>query len=287
MDQNQPVDQAGNDLQKAIDNINNPNPAGAFSEPVAAPSSVPEGDSGELGDPVGPFPMPETEPKVDVVTPGPEPIAPLDPISLPDLSVSGENPAEAKVVTKSSPFMQSDDNAADKPAAAPTPQDQNPTPNNEQNPVNPQPGEEHHDEPNNNPVPAGDNPAPDAANPAHADNNASGAPLNNDMDNTNTPDVNSDPFNSDPMGADLGNSAPTTGNPNAQQIKESALRDLVPILNHVNVDPSQKFKICRDIFEDLHDYSVLDQAYSAASEIQDEEQRADSLLYLIESIDSM
>ena len=72
MEQNQSVD---NDLQKAIDDITNTTSVDpVFSDPVAAPSSVPEGDTGELGEPVGPFP----EPKVEMVEPAPEPIAPLE-----------------------------------------------------------------------------------------------------------------------------------------------------------------------------------------------------------------
>ena len=47
MDQNQSVESVDNDdLQKAIDNItNNTNDDPVFSDPVAAPSSVPEGAS--------------------------------------------------------------------------------------------------------------------------------------------------------------------------------------------------------------------------------------------------
>ena len=51
--------------------------------------------------------------------------------------------------------------------------------------------------------------------------------------------------------------------------------------------PSQKFNICRNIFEDLHDYAILDQAYHAATEITNEAERAEALLYLVESIDKM
>ena len=83
MDQNQPINNqpasVDNDLQKAIDDIaNNTNVDPVFSDPVAAPSSVPEGDTGELGEAVGPFPEP---PKVEVPpapvsepTPAPVPI---------------------------------------------------------------------------------------------------------------------------------------------------------------------------------------------------------------------
>ena len=72
-----------NDLQKAIDDITNTtNIDPVFSDPVAAPSSVPEGDTGELGEPVGPFP----EPVVATVTPAPEPIAPLEAMDIPEFN---------------------------------------------------------------------------------------------------------------------------------------------------------------------------------------------------------
>ena len=202
MDQNQTVD---NDLQKAIDNITNTtNIDPVFSDPVAAPSSVPEGDTGELDEPVGPFP----EPKVEMVPPTPEPIAPFEPIDIPELNVPEEAPAPAPEPT---------------PVATPEP-------------VIPEPA----------PVTAPVAPEPVAA-------------------PSTTP----------------------AANLNTRQIKEAALRDLIPLLDHTNITPSQKFNICRNIFEDLRDYTVLEQAYRAASEIADETERAEALLYLVESIDKM
>ena len=203
MDQNQTVD---NDLQKAIDDITNTtNIDPVFSDPIAAPSSVPEGDTGELGEPVGPFP----EPKVEMVTPGPEPIAPFEPIDIPELSV----PAPAPVTPESIP--------APEPMATPEP-------------VTP--------------------PAPIAPEPV-----ASPTPT----------------------------FSVSSSNLNTRQVKEAALRDLIPLLDRLNMTPSQKFNICRNIFEDLRDYTVLEQAYRAASEIADATERAESLLYLVESIDKM
>ena len=202
MDQNQTVD---NDLQKAIDNITNTtNIDPVFSDPVAAPSSVPEGDTGELDEPVGPFP----EPKVEMVPPAPEPIAPFEPIDIPELNVPEEAPAPAPEPT---------------PVATPEPVIPEPTPVTA--PVAPEP----------------------VATPS---------------------------------------TTPAT-NLNTRQIKEAALRDLIPLLDHTNMTPSQKFNICRNIFEDLRDYTVLEQAYRAASEIADETERAEALLYLVESIDKM
>ncbi|MBR2754070.1 hypothetical protein IKD82_02845 [Candidatus Saccharibacteria bacterium] len=196
MDQNQTVD---NDLQKAIDDITNTtNIDPVFSDPVAAPSSVPEGDTGELGEPVGPFP----EPKLEMVTPAPEPIAPLDAMNVPELNT---------------------------PPLAPTPE-LPPT-----NTATPEP------------------PMPEPVLPE--------------------PPVSSIPAESSSL--------------NTSQIKTAALRDLTPLINKLTMSASQKFNLYRNIFEELKDYTVLDSAYQAARDISDETERAEALLYLIESIDKM
>ena len=187
MDQNQPVENQNvdNDLQKAIDNITNTtNVDPVFSDPVAAPSSVPEGDTGELDAPVGPFP----EPKVATVSAAPEPIAPLESMNIPEITNFASTPG------------------ATAPAAAPAP-------------------------------------APEPA----------------------------------PVPQTL-----STG-----EVKKAALRDLVPLLDKVNVSGVQKFNLYRDIFNELKDYTVLESAYNAAREIPDETERAEALLYLVESIDKM
>ena len=183
--ENQPVD---NELQKAIDNITNTtNVDPVFSDPVAAPSSIPEGDTGELGEPVGPFP----EPKIETPAPAPEPTAPIGDINIPDLNV----PAPEPTIPEPMPAL--------------TPE---PTPM-----VEPAPAE----------------------------------------------------------------------SLNMHQVKEAALRDLVPLIDHLNMSPSQKFGLYRNIFEDLKDYTVLSSAYNSAKEIPNETERAEALLYLVESIDKM
>lgn len=70
-----------------------------------------------------------------------------------------------------------------------------------------------------------------------------------------------------------------------KEIKDSAIRDLLPLLDKMNISPSQKFRICRDAFESLKDYTAINPAYRAAKEIADDKERADALLYIIESID--
>lgn len=191
MDQNQTQENQAsvdNDLQKAIDDITNTTSIDpVFSDPVAAPSSVPEGDTGELGEPVGPFP----EPKVATVTDSPDQIAPLESMDIPELNN----------------FQMPEAPAAPAPA----------------------------------PAPIVEQPAPE------------------------------------PVPQSL-----STG-----EVKKAALRDLVPLLDKINMNSSEKFNIYRDIFDDLKDYTVLDPAYHAAREIPDETERANALLYLIKSIDKM
>ena len=86
-----------NDLQKAIDDIANTTSVDpVFSDPVAAPSSVPEGDTGELGEPVGPFP----EPKIETPAPEPEPIAPIEPVEVPDLTAAEPAPQNTGEIKK-------------------------------------------------------------------------------------------------------------------------------------------------------------------------------------------
>ena len=198
MDQNQTVD---NDLQKAIDDITNTtNIDPVFSDPVAAPSSVPEGDTGELGEPVGPFP----EPKLEMVAPAPEPIAPLSAMDVPELNTPPLAPAPEVPPT---------------PEAFPTPEPAAPEPPMPEQPAEPSPVET--------------------------------SPLN------------------------------------TSQIKTAALRDLLPLIDKLTMSSSQKFNLYRNIFEELKDYTVLDSAYQAARDITDETERAEALLYLVESIDKM
>ena len=208
MDQNQTQTNPAvdNDLQKAIDNITNTtNTDPVFSDPVAAPSSVPEGDTGELDEPVGPFP----EAQVATVTPGPEPIAPLESMNIPEFNAPSLTPEPT----------------------APAPEPVMPAPE----PISPEP--------------------------------AAPAPM----------------MSPEPAASTM----PESASLSTKEIKKAALQDLVPLLDKVNMNSSEKFKIYRDIFDSLKDYTVLDPAYQAAREIPDETERAEALLYLVNSIDKM
>ena len=187
---------ADNDLQKAIDDITNiTNTDPVFSDPVAAPSSIPEGDTGELGEPIGPFP----EPKVEMVPPAPEPIAPLESVvNIPELNAP--------------PLEQT--------PPAPTP-----------DPLPPAPA----------PEPLPEMPLPDST-------------------STDTSDF--------------------------KQLKIAALRDLVPLMDHLDMSPLEKYNIFCDVFENTKDFATLELAYKAARDIEDKPERAKALYSLIELIDN-
>ena len=206
MNQNSTVD---NDLQKAIDDItNNTNTDPVFSDPVAAPSSVPEDDDGTLAEPVGPFPEPQPV--------MPAPTTPLE--NTPNLGAP----------------------------VAPTPEISNY--DYYTAPISPEPITE----------PAV---APEPITPT--------------------------PITPEPIAPTVENTPIVHSNLGMHQVKEAALRDLIPIMDKISLSPSQKFHIYKDMFENLRDYTVLEPAYHAAAEIANENERAEALLYLIESIDKM
>jgi hypothetical protein len=71
------------------------------------------------------------------------------------------------------------------------------------------------------------------------------------------------------------------------QVKMSALNDLKPIIDRVNIDPGDKFKIYREILEDMPDKTVIEPAYNAAKQIADESEKAEALLFVVQKIDEL
>lgn len=69
-----------------------------------------------------------------------------------------------------------------------------------------------------------------------------------------------------------------------KDVKEAVLRDLAPMVDKLDIDPDKKFDLYKEIREDLHDDSVIPSAYEATKGINDDEKRADALLYLYDSL---
>lgn len=94
-----PTPTVDNDLQKAIDDITKTtNQDPVFADPVAAPSSVPEGDTGELAESVGPFPAPEPP------APAPVPEIPAAP-AMPPVEMPAPEPVISETIVAETTSM--------------------------------------------------------------------------------------------------------------------------------------------------------------------------------------
>lgn len=77
------------------------------------------------------------------------------------------------------------------------------------------------------------------------------------------------------------------GDPDLDRVKASALSDLRPIIEKVDLPVEKKFLIYKEIIETTNDKSCIEGAYNAAKGIQDEKARAEALLFVVESIDRL
>ncbi len=90
-----------------------------------------------------------------------------------------------------------------------------------------------------------------------------------------------------PMGGSTGYGRPMGYSSDISKVKEAALKELFPIMDRVEVDPEKRFLLYQEMLTTMRDKAVIAPAYEAARQIRDDKVRADSLLYLINSIDEM
>ena len=88
-------------------------------------------------------------------------------------------------------------------------------------------------------------------------------------------------------GAGGGYGRPMGYSSDISKVKEAALKELFPIMDRVEVDPEKRFLLYQEMLTSMRDKAVIAPAYEAARQIRDDKIRADSLLYLINSIDEM
>ncbi len=88
-----------------------------------------------------------------------------------------------------------------------------------------------------------------------------------------------------PMGGGFGR--PMSYGADISKVKEAALKELFPIMDRVEVEPEKRFLLYQEMLNTMRDKAVIAPAYEAARQIRDDKVRADSLLYLINSIDEM
>lgn len=77
------------------------------------------------------------------------------------------------------------------------------------------------------------------------------------------------------------------GDPDLARVKASALSDLRPILETVDIPVEKKFMIYKEIIDLTDDKACIELAYNAAKQIEDDRARAEALLYIVDAIDRL
>jgi hypothetical protein len=65
-------------------------------------------------------------------------------------------------------------------------------------------------------------------------------------------------------------------------VKEKMIRDLLPIIDKVNVEPEKKFELYKHVISKTHDQAMVADAYAAIKDLADEKAKAEALLFLID-----
>ena len=71
------------------------------------------------------------------------------------------------------------------------------------------------------------------------------------------------------------------------KVRESALQELVPLMDKVDITANEKFDIYSEVIESTHDKSIVEKALEAAKAIDDEKAKAENLLKLVKMIDTL
>lgn len=77
------------------------------------------------------------------------------------------------------------------------------------------------------------------------------------------------------------------GDPDLDRVKTNALSDLRPIIEKIDLPASKKFMVYKEIIESTGDKACIEPAYNAAKAIEDDKERAEALLFIVESINKL
>lgn len=77
------------------------------------------------------------------------------------------------------------------------------------------------------------------------------------------------------------------GDPDLDRVKSSALSDLRPIIEKIDIPAEKKFEVYKEIIDSQNDKACIEPAYNAAKNISNEKERAEALLFVIEAINRL
>lgn len=90
----------------------------------------------------------------------------------------------------------------------------------------------------------------------------------------------------EPVAGPAAEAKPASAGGDLAKVRESALQELVPLMDKVDITSQEKFDIYAEVIESTKDKSIVEKAFEAARSIDDEKVKAESLLKLVQMIDS-
>jgi hypothetical protein len=75
--------------------------------------------------------------------------------------------------------------------------------------------------------------------------------------------------------------------PNLSSVRDQALQDIKPLLDKLDVPADEKFDIYMEVLRVSNDQALIEPAYNVTTGISDETKRANDLLTVIKTIDTL
>ena len=65
-------------------------------------------------------------------------------------------------------------------------------------------------------------------------------------------------------------------------VKRDMIKDLIPLMDKVSLTPEKQFGFYKEVIDATHDKEMVPAAYNVAKKLEDDKERAEALLYLID-----
>ncbi len=93
-----------------------------------------------------------------------------------------------------------------------------------------------------------------------------------------------DPTPATPVGPDLPNLSGSDGDDDLMGVKQAALEQLSPLVDHLDLPPEQKFDTYMEILRASDDRALVQPAFDEAQKIEDEDKKAQALLDVVNEV---
>lgn len=71
------------------------------------------------------------------------------------------------------------------------------------------------------------------------------------------------------------------------ELKQAALRELSPLINHLNQSTDEKYETAKMVYEETHDHATLNAVFEAAKNLTDEKAKAEAIYDVVQKINQL